>query len=81
MNMNCVGFLFFFQCQGPPPAINTNVVCPPLIEIDVGTQRRVGAELRGLPPDSALRAFVNRSIEQRDLVRSCQQERAKRRKK
>lgn len=69
--INCVGFLFFFTCQNPTPPQTTNVVCPPLIEIDAGTQKRTAAELRALPPGSALRAFVARSIEQRDVVKAC----------
>lgn len=76
--INCVGFLFYFSCQNPAPPQTTTVVCPPLIEIDKGTQKRTAAELRALPPNSALRSFVARSIEQRDVVKACQNAKKKR---
>lgn len=67
----CFGILVMF-CQ---PEASTSggsvVVCPPVIEWPADLQKRVAAELRGLPRDSALREVVQRAIEQRDVNRRC----------
>jgi hypothetical protein len=67
---NCVGFIYM-TCTMPMPSHTTTVVCPPLIEISADVQKRAREELLQLPPNSGLRRFVARSIEQRDVVRRC----------
>lgn len=71
ITFECVGFLFYMNCKMPEPPHTNTVVCPPIIQIEPDLQRRAATELKGLPPGAALRSFIARSIEQRDVLRRC----------
>lgn len=65
----CFGILVMFCMPGATSP--TTVVCPPIIEVPAAMQKRVASELRAMPKDAALREYVARSIEQRDVNRAC----------
>ena len=67
--MICLGILVMI-CRletAPPPA----VVCPPVRPWSASFQKRIAAELRAAPPDSALAAVAVQSIGDRDVARVC----------
>lgn len=69
--MICLGILVMI-CRletAPPPA----VVCPPVRPWSTSFQKRVAAELRAAPPDSALAAVAVEAIGNRDVARACAQ--------
>lgn len=68
--MICVGLLVMvcqLQVATPAPA----VVCPPVRTWSREFQKRVAAELRAVPPDSALAAVAIQTIGDRDVARAC----------
>lgn len=66
----CIGLLFWMQCELPPAPETTTVVCPPVIEMPVAQQKRIGKRLAELN-DPDLTALAQRFVEQRNVNRRC----------
>lgn len=77
MTSACLGELVVIfgvnVCFGPlaAPVRPSVVVCPPVVEWSASLQKRLAAELRASPADSAVRAAVALAVQQRDLNRRC----------
>lgn len=73
MKLVCFGLLLMF-CQPveePVPAQVTVAVCPVIAPWSVDYQRHLAAELRALPPGSAIDRAVAEAISLRDQARAC----------
>lgn len=70
--MPCFGLLVVMFCQQPDPPKPTAVVCPPLVEWNVGDQQSAGAELAKLPAGHPLRKMAVVAVKQRSVVTACQ---------
>jgi hypothetical protein len=73
MKMICFGLLFMV-CRGveaPPPARVTVAVCPVEANWSHSYQRKLAAEMRSLPEDSALVGAVQEAVSLRDQARAC----------
>jgi hypothetical protein len=61
-----------FQTFGAAPSVRTVTVCQPVREISAADQKRIAAELRSLPSNSALRSIVVPDwVKGRDQSRAC----------
>jgi uncharacterized lipoprotein YbaY len=73
MKLLCFGLLLMF-CQlaeKPIPAPVTVAVCPVTAPWSADYQKRLAAELRALPPGSALESAIAEAISLRDQARAC----------
>lgn len=76
MKLVCFGLLLVF-CEPVAehaPAPVTVAVCPVIAPWSADYQRRLAAELRRLPPGSALEGAVAEALSLRDQARACRQE-------
>lgn len=73
MKLLCVGLLFVL-CEPveEPPARVTLAVCPVITPWSAAYQKRLAAELRQLPPASALEGAVAEALSLRDQARACE---------
>jgi len=69
----CVGLLFVIcePVEEPPPSQVTVAVCPLIAPWTADYQKRLAAELRQLPPASALEGAVAEALSLRDQARAC----------
>lgn len=73
MKLLCFGLLFVI-CQPveePVPAQVTVAVCPVIAPWGADYQKRLAAELRALPPGSAIEGAVAEALSLRDQARAC----------
>lgn len=73
MKLVCFGLLFVF-CQPvdePAPAQVTVTVCPIAAPWTADYQKRLAAELRVLPPGSAIESAIAEALSLRDQARAC----------
>jgi hypothetical protein len=73
MKLVCFGLLLVF-CQPvdePTPARVTVAVCPIAAPWSADYQKRLAAELRVLPPGSAVESAVAEALSLRDQARAC----------
>lgn len=73
MKLVCFGLLFVF-CQPvdePAPTQVTVAVCPIAAPWSADYQKRLAAELRALPPGSAVESAVAEALSLRDQTRAC----------
>jgi hypothetical protein len=67
----CLGLLFVV-CQPVEEAARVTIaVCPEIAPWSLEYQRRLAAELRKLPPESALEYAIAEAISLRDQARAC----------
>ena len=73
MKLLCVGLLFVIcePVEEPPPSQVTVAVCPLIAPWTADYQKRLAAELRQLPPASALEGAVAEALSLRDQARAC----------
>jgi hypothetical protein len=75
MNLVCFGLLFVI-CQPidtPPPARVTVAVCPQIAPWSADYQKKLAAELRALPPGSAVESAIAEALSLRAQARACEQ--------
>ncbi|MCC6946963.1 MAG: hypothetical protein IT539_04265 [Bradyrhizobiaceae bacterium] len=73
MKLVCFGLLLVV-CQpvgAPTPAQVTVAVCPVVAPWSADYQKRLAAELRALPPGSAIEGAIAEAISLRDQARAC----------
>lgn len=73
MKLLCVGLLFVIcePVEEPVPAQITIAVCPVISPWSTDYQKRLAAELRRLPPASAIEGAIAEAISLRDQARAC----------
>jgi hypothetical protein len=73
MKLLCVGLLFVIcePVEEPLPAQTMIAVCPVIAPWSADYQKRLAAELRQLPPASALEGAVAEALSLRDQARAC----------
>jgi hypothetical protein len=69
--------MFCQPAEEPVPAQVTLAVCPVTAPWSADYQKRLAAELRKLPPGSAIESAVAEAISLRDQARACAEEDAK----
>ncbi|HEY7460095.1 MAG TPA: hypothetical protein VH765_15230 [Xanthobacteraceae bacterium] len=72
MKLFCFGLLFVV-CQpvDEPPSRVTVAVCPIAAHWSANYQKRIAAELRALPPGSAIESAIAEALSLRDQARAC----------
>jgi len=71
MKLVCFGLLLVVCQPMDEPARVTVTVCPEIAPWSADYQKRLAAELRGLPKDSALERAVAEALSLRDQARAC----------
>ena len=71
MKLICVGLLLVVCQAADEPAPATVAACPEIAPWSAAYQRRLAAELRRLPKESALERAVADAINLRDQARAC----------
>jgi hypothetical protein len=74
MNLVCFGLLLVLcqPAEEPAPSRVTDAVCPAIALWSPDYQKRLAAELRKLPPGSAIESAIAEAINLRDQARACE---------
>ena len=75
MKLVCFGLLLVLcqPAEEPVPSHVTVAVCPMVAPWSAEYQKRLAAELRKLPPGSAIEGAIAEAISLRDQARACEE--------
>jgi hypothetical protein len=75
MKLVCFGLLLVLcqPAEEPAPSRVTVAVCPVIAPWSADYQKRLAAELRTLPPGSAIESAIAEAISLRDQARACEE--------